>query len=70
MDLAKVGISYVAMGSGMSSGPPGAGLILHREDQASRSKEAWGHQLGTQPSSVLWEISGTQVRMRAWTRAL
>lgn len=30
-DLTEVGISHAAMGPGMSSGPPGAGLILHPE---------------------------------------
>lgn len=30
-DLTEVGISHAAMGPGMSSGPPGAGLISHPE---------------------------------------
>lgn len=39
-DLTEVGMSHSAMGSGTNSGPPGTGLILHREGQASRSEEA------------------------------
>lgn len=42
-DLAEAGMSHAAVGPGVSSGPPGAGLILHREGRASRSEEAREH---------------------------
>lgn len=32
-------MSLAATGPGMSSGPPRAGLILHREGQASRKED-------------------------------